>query len=145
MGIRIQTAVKFFYLRQLAAQAANNALTLREALISAQASTFTPSFKLGRLTVSNSGGGQSGSFQMAGSGNEWSQANIAGMLEEFIQQLDFTVAQGTPDSSDPGLLNTLLAQMITDINTGNSPQIGIREQMGDFSGLNFPGNSLANT
>lgn len=145
MGIHIQTVKKFFYLRQIAEGAKKTASTLREAILAAQLAVFTPSFKQGRLTVSNSGGGQSGSFQMAGSGNEWSQDNIAGMLEEFVQQLDYTVAQGTPDSSDPDLINALLNQMMQDIRTGNSPVLGITQQMGDFSGLNFPGNSLATT
>lgn len=141
MGIRIQTVVKFYYLRQLAELAKKTAQTLRETILAAQKQVFTPSFQQGRLIVSNSGSGQSGSFQMADDKNTWTQPNIAGLLEEFIQQLDYTVAQGTPDAADADLINALVSQMMTDITEGNSPQIGIREQMGDFSGLNFPANS----
>ena len=142
MAVPIQTAKKIGYLRQIAEGAKTTASTLKAALVAAQAAVWLPSFKQGRILVSQSGSGQSGSFQMAGGGNDWTQDNIFGLLEEFIQLADFTIAAGTPDGSDDALIDALFAQMVENINTGNVPQIGVRTQMGDFSGLNFPANSI---
>lgn len=142
MGVQIQTVKKIGYLRQIAEGAKLTASTLKEALLAAQKGVYSPTFQKGRIVVSQSGSGQSGSFQMAGGGNDWTQDNIFGVIEEFIQLLDYTVAAGTPDAADADLIDALFAQMVENLNTGNVPQIGVRTQMGDFSGLNFPANSI---
>ena len=142
MAVQIQAVKKCGYLRQIAEGAKKTASTLKETLLAAQAGVNSPTFSKGRLVVSQSGSGQSGSFQMAGGGNDWTQDNIFGLIEEFIQLLDWTVDQGTPDAADAATIDALLAQMIENIQTGNVPQTSIRTQMGDFSGLNFPANAI---
>jgi len=125
------------------AEAAKGATsTLKAVLLAAQKGHFSNNFLRGRIMVSQSGSGQSGSFEIGMTGKEWTQDNVFGLIEELIQLLDYTVAQGTPDAADTDILDALFAQMVENLNTGNVPQTGIREQMGDFSGLNFPSTSL---
>jgi hypothetical protein len=138
VAIQIQSVKKCAYLRQIAEGAKRGVSTLKDALLAAQGQVYQPSFQLGRIVVSTSGSGQSGSFQMVGGGNDWTQDNIFGLLEEFIQLLDLTVSQGTPDGDDPATVTALFEQMVVNIQTGNVPQTSIRTQMGDFSGLNWP-------
>lgn len=142
MGIQIQAVKKCGFLRQLAEQAKAIPSALKPVLLAAQNGHFSGNFSRGRLTVSTSGAGQSGSFEISVNGKEWTQDNIFGLIEELIQLLDYTVDQGTLDGGTIAETDALFAQMLDNINTGNVPQIGIREQMGDFSGLNFPSTSL---
>lgn len=121
-------------------QAKDGALTLGEALLAAQTGHFVNTFQRGRLVVSNSGSGQSGSFEISMPGKEWTQDNVFGLIEELIQMLEARITAGSTD--DGSTLDTLLAQLIADINAGLFPDSGISEQMGDFSGLNYPATSI---
>jgi len=142
VAVQIQAIKKCGFVRQIAQQAINSASTLKDALIAAQTGHFVNTFARGRLVVSNSGGGQSGSFEISMPGKEWTQDNVFGLIEELIQMVDARVAAGTPDSSDPDLLNEMLAALIQDINAGLFPQSGVRQQMVDVSSLNFPATAL---
>lgn len=126
----------------MAQAAVRAAATLKEQLVKAQTGHFTNTFSRGKLVVSNSGGGQSGSFEIGVQGKEWTQDNIFGLIEELIQMVDARVAGGTPDSSDPTLAAAMRDGMIADICAGLFPQSGVREQLGDFSGLNFPATAI---
>lgn len=141
MGVQIPAENKCGYLRKVAKVAKANAWTLKESLEAAADGIYSPTFLKGRIVISQSGSGQSGSFQIGDLGG-WSQQTVAALNEFLIQLLDCTVEQGTPDNSDPDLIDALFAAMVWNLKTGNVPQIGIREQMGDFSGLNFPATSV---
>ncbi len=137
MAVQIQAIKKCGYLRQIAQGAIDNTLTLREALVAAQKSVWLPSFQTGRILVSQSGSGQSGSFQMAGSGNEWTQDNIFGMLEEFLMLLDWSDVIVLPDVATPESTEALRAAMAIDIMAGNIPQ-AIRQVGIDVTLIGFP-------
>lgn len=143
MAVAIQSIKKCGFLRQMAQQAiAANTVTLKEMLTAAQGGHFVNTFQRGRLVVSQQGGGQSGSFEIGVQGKEWTQDNIFGLLEELIQMVDARVEAGSVDEPGKEAIETLLAELIQDINAGNFPQSGVNQQMGDFSGLNFPATSI---
>jgi hypothetical protein len=132
--VYIQAVKKRGFLRQIAEGAKRSAATLRESLLAAQGAVFTANFQKGRLLVSTSGSGQSGSFEIGVPGKEFTQDNVFGMIEEFIELLDCVVAQGLAvDSAEPGDIDTLFTAMTDD----DSLQ-GIREQLGDYTSLNVP-------
>jgi hypothetical protein len=140
--VRIQSIKKCGFLRQMVQVAINGASTLAETLLAAQSGHFTNTFSRGKLVISNSGGGQSGSVEISLPDKEWTQDNVFGLIEELIQMVEARVAAGTPDGSDETTLAELRTALIADINAGLFPQSGVRSQMGDFSGLNFPATSL---
>ncbi len=142
MGVQIATVKKFFFLRQVAEGAKRTTSTLKEALIAAQAAVAVSTIMRGRLVVSQSGSGQSGSFEIGVAGKEWTQDNIAGLTEELIWVLDRTVEEGTPDSGTPDTTDALFAAMCENINAGNVPQFGVTQVMGDWTGLNFPATTM---
>ena len=135
MGVPIASVKKMGFLRQMAEQAKRSVSTIRETLISAQTGHFVSTFQRSRLVVSQSGSGQSGSFEITTTGREWTQDNVFGLIEELIQLLDFTVTVALPDDATEAATNALLSAMIDNISSGNVPAIGSREQMGDFSNL----------
>lgn len=135
--VRILATKKCFYLRQITEGAKTTSSTVRAALLAAQAAVFLPSFKNGRIVVSNSGGGQSGSFQMAGAGNEWTQDNIAGMLEEFLQMLEAADPVLLPDDADPTHTEAIRDNLAQNIMAGNVPE-GVTHMGGDFTLIGFP-------
>jgi hypothetical protein len=143
VAVQIQSIKKCGFLRQIAEGAKLAASTLKEALLAAQKGHFVSTFARGRLVVSQSGSGQSGSFEVSMNGKEWTQDNVFGLIEELIQMLDACVARGVPDAADPDIINTLFEALKDDINSGFYPQSGVTEQMGDFSGLNFHGTAVA--
>jgi hypothetical protein len=141
VAVAIQSIKKCGFLRQMVQQAKTSASTLAETLLAAATGHFVPTFARGRLVVSQSGSGQSGSFEIGMTGKEWTQDNIFALIEELQQMLAARVADtdaGTPDSSDPTLLDALQAGLIADINAGLFPQSGVTRQMIDVSGLNWP-------
>jgi hypothetical protein len=142
VAVQIQSIKKCGFLRQMVQQAKSSAATLSEILLAAQAGHFVNTFQRGRLVVSQQGGGQSGSFEIGLPGREWTQDNVFGLVEELIQMVEARVAIGTVDGSDPDTLKTLLDALISDINNGLFPQSGVTEQIGDFSGLNYPATNL---
>lgn len=127
------------FLRQIAEGAKRSAATLKEALLAAQTGKFTANFQQGRLLVSTSGSGQSGSFEIGVQGKEWTQDNIFALTEQLLEILEFTVAQEIAiDGPDPGTIDALFAAMCA-----NESLQGITEQLGDFSGLNWPASAPA--
>jgi len=113
--VYIQAVKKRGFLRQIAEGAKRSSLTLKESLLAAQAAVFTANFQKGRLLVSTSGSGQSGSFEIGVAGKEFTQDNVFGMLEEFLQVCDDTVNAGlAADTAIPADTDTLFAQMVAD-------------------------------
>ena len=92
VAVRIQSIKKCGFLRQMAQAAVNSASTLYETLLKAQTVHFTNSFSRGKLTVSNSGGGQSGSFEISMPGKEWTQDNVFALIEELILMVQIRIA-----------------------------------------------------
>lgn len=132
--VYIQAILKQGFLRQIAEGAKRNASTVRESLLAAQAAVFSPNFQKGRLLVSTSGSGQSGSFEIGVMGKAWTQENVFGLTEELIHVLDDTLAGGLAvDTAAPADTDALFAAMIED-----DRLVGVREQLGDYTGLNVP-------
>lgn len=128
-GIRIQSVKKRGFLRQIVEGARSASLTLKAALLNAQSSVFSPTFKTGRIVISQSGAGQSGSFLMPGDTVEWSQDNVFGLIEELLELHDTVVAGGTSADDLDALFNAMCA---------DDSMIGVRSSMGDFTTLRFP-------
>ena len=137
MGIQIQAIKKCGYLRQLAEGAKLTTATLKETLLAAQKSVNSPTFVKGRIVVSQSGSGQSGSFQMGGTGNDWTQDNIHGLIEELLQMLEITDPVALPDDAVPAHTENLRANLAYNIMQGNVPQ-GVTAVQGDFTLLYLP-------
>jgi hypothetical protein len=131
--IEIQSIKKRGYLRQLCLGAKATSSTLFDTLVAAQSAVWQSSFKVGRIIISQSGSGQSGSFQMNGGGNDWTQDNIFGMVEEFLQLLATIDATVYPDDGSNASTDALFAQMCADDSLA-----GITSQLGDWTGLNIP-------
>lgn len=69
------------------------------ALLAYQNSALTGSFKQGRVTVGTSGNGQSVSFQIAGLGAEYSQADAVGLSERLLEVYE-DMQTNTPQADD---------------------------------------------
>lgn len=129
--IRIQSEIKRAYLRQIAEGAKSSSTSLRTALIAVQASIINDTFKKGRVVVSTSGNGQSVSFALGNGG--FTQDVVAGLTEEFIEVLDDTVAGNlATNGTTPATIDTLFTAMCDDDRLR-----GVRQQLGDFTGLRF--------
>ncbi len=131
--IEIQSVKKRGYLDDIVQGAITNSSTVIESLRAAKKAVYLPSFKNGRIVVSQSGSGQSGSFQMSGSGNDWTQDNIAGMIMEFIELYQTLDPVAYPDLAMPASSNAIYAAMCADDSLG-----GITQQQGDWTTLNVP-------
>ncbi len=138
MEIQIQAVKKCGYLRQIAEGAKNTASTFKDASLAAQAQVNSPTFSKGRIVVSQSGSGQSGSFQISGSGNDWTQDNIFGLLEEFLTMLELADPVLYPDDGQPASTDALRALIAGNIQLGNIPQFGVSNAGGDFTLLYIP-------
>ena len=137
-GVRIATVKKLGLLRQIAEGAKGAASALKDALLAAQAAIINaPTFRSGRIVVSQSGSGQSGSFQIGFVGAEWTPENVAGLTEELLQLVEqCTVRDGMTDDGNPENTEVLRLAIVGFYNSGDVPEYGIRSQMGDFSMLN---------
>ncbi len=125
------------FLRQIAERAKSSAQTLREALLATQRGRFTVNMEGGRLLVSTSGSGQSGSFEIGVQGKEWTQDNVFGLIEQLIEVLDDTVTDEIAiDGPDLATIDALFAAMCLDDRLRR-----ISQQQGDFTSLNFPANA----
>jgi hypothetical protein len=132
--VYIQAVKKRGFLRQIAEGAKRNAATLKESLIAAQAQVFSANFQRGRLLVSTSGSGQSGSFEIGVQGKEFTQDNVFALFEELIEVLDAVVSAGLAvDSAAPADTDALFAVMCQD-----DRLVGITSQMTDVTSLNVP-------
>jgi hypothetical protein len=101
-GSSIRAEIRRGYLRQIAAGAKSTASTLGEALLAVQGQIFTSNFQRGRLLVSTSGSGQSGSFEISMQGREFTQSNVFAMIEEFLEILSDTLINGLAVDSGVG-------------------------------------------
>jgi len=132
--VYIQAVTKRGFLRQVAEGAKRSASTLRESLIAAQAQVYTANFQKGRLLVSTSGSGQSGSFEIGIQGKDFTQVNVFSMFEELIEILDSVIAQGlSADTSIPADTDALFTVMCQD-----DRLVGVTSEMGDYTSLNVP-------
>jgi hypothetical protein len=132
--VYIQAVKKRGFLRQIAEGAKRSTSTLKEALVSGQANCFSANFQKGRLLVSTSGSGQSGSFEIAVQGKEFTQDNVFALFEELIEVLDATVAAGLAVDSGVSIdTDTLFTAMCQD-----DRLVGVRTEMGDYTSLNVP-------
>jgi len=137
VAVRIQAALKCGFLRQIAEQAKAQTLTLREALTAAQSGHFVQTFQRGRLVVSTSGSGQSGSFEIGMPGNQWSQSNVFGLVEELLQMVELADPTLYPDDADPAHTDALRALIAENVMMGNVPT-GVTSIGGDFTLLYIP-------
>lgn len=132
--VYIQAVKKRGFLRQIAEGAKSAGSTLREALIGSQAQVFSANFQRGRLLVSTSGSGQSGSFEIGVQGKEFTQDNVFALIEEQIEILDEIVAAGLAvDSADKADIDALVNVMFQD-----DRLVGVRSEMTDVTSLNVP-------
>jgi len=132
--VYIQAVKKRGFLRQIAEGAKNAGATLRESLIAAQAQVFTANFQRGRLLVSTSGSGQSGSFEIGVTGKEFTQDNVFALFEELIEIADELVEAGLGvNSADPADIDSLVKAMFQD-----DRLVGVRSEMSDVTSLNVP-------
>ena len=139
--IRIQAVKKRAFLNQVAQGAIASASTLCEALNQAQCQVYGQNFRQGKIVISQSGSGQSGSYQMSISGAEWTPDAIFGLTQELIELIPVTIAnalQSTPpvtlvDDGQKASTVALVAAMNQD-----DIMLGVTQQMGDFTSLRFP-------
>lgn len=133
--VYIQAIKKRGFLRQLAERAKKkDGLSLRDVLLNAQGGQFTPTFQGGRLLVSTSGAGQSGSFEISVQGKEWTPDNVFALIEELIEILDLVVSQGlATDTADESSINALFVEMCAadELTT-------VRSSRSDFTCINWP-------
>lgn len=129
--VPIPGALKRAFLRQIAEGAKATAATLRESLIAAQSAVMGASFRQGKILVSTSGSGQSGSFEISVTGKSWTPENVAALTEQLISVLDDCVSAGVAtDAADEASINTLVRQMGFDDRLR-----GLRAQHGDFTSI----------
>lgn len=74
---------------------------------------------------------------MSGSGNTWTQDNIFGLLEEFLQMCEAADPVMLPDTGDPANTENLRLNIAANIMAGNVPE-GVRATQGDFTLLYIP-------
>lgn len=131
--VQIQAIKKCGFLRQIVEGAKRTAQTLRVCLVSAQGNIFSPNFQRGRILVSTSGSGQSGSFEIGVVGKEFTQDNVFGMTEEFLQLLDRLIADGATDDGQATNTDALFAAMIA-----SDGMQGVSQMGSDYTGIGWP-------
>ena len=134
VGVPIMSVKRRGFLRQMAEKAKQSTSTLKETLVAAQSGHFVSTFQRGRLVVSQSGSGQSGSFEMTFSGKEWTQDNVFGLVEELIELLEFTLSgQSMTDDGTTAATDALMTAMMQDQSMQSSSV-----QYGDFTLIGVP-------
>ena len=138
--IQIQSVLKRAFLRQLVLGSIQTGVSLLVTFQNAQGAVNSPTFQKGRIVVHQSGSGQSGSFQTGFAGAQWTQENVFGLIEEFIDLyfylINFNQTNGTPLPADNGQEANSMA--IFEAMRQDDSLAGITEQMGDWTGLNVP-------
>ena len=129
VGNRISALKARAFLRQIAEGAKASSLPLKQALINAQSSVNSPTFQKGRIVVSQSGSGQSGSFAFSPTGSEWTQDNIFALTEELLWLHDAAVTNGASADDADALFTAMCA---------DSSLQGVRSTYGDFTALRYP-------
>ncbi len=137
MGIQIQAAVKCFYLRQIAEGAKSTTSTLKDAVVALQSLVCSPSFKTGKVVISQSGSGQSGSYLMPSGDNNWTPANVGGLCEELLQMIEAADPVTLPDDATPSNTEALRSNIAANIMAGNVPD-AVRSVGGDFTLIGIP-------
>jgi hypothetical protein len=127
--VYLQSEIKRGFLRQIVEGSKKAGCTLRNSLLAFQAAIYTPNFQRGRILISTSGSGQSGSFEIGVSGKQFTQENVFALSEEFLATLDAIIADGAVDGTTAEALDALFTTM-------SDSMRGVRSQMGDFSCLN---------
>ena len=136
--VRIQSVKKRAFLNQVVQGAISTASTLTATLTAVQTQCYSPTFQKGRVVVSQSGSGQSGSFMVMSpsSGGEWTPDNIFGLTQELIELIAFCISDGSFGGTDDGQ-NTSTLTLQAAMCAEDSLQ-GVTEQHGDFTSLRFP-------
>lgn len=127
--VYLQSEIKRGFLRQIVEGSKKAGCTLRNSLLAFQAAIATDSFKLGKILISTSGSGQSGSFEIGVVGKQFTPENVFALSEEFLATLDAIIADGAVDGTTAEALDVLFTTM-------SGQMRGVRSQMGDFSCLN---------
>jgi hypothetical protein len=149
--IRIQAEKKCSFLQWLA-DITTPGGSLESSMKAAALAVFSPSFQKGRIVVSQSGSGQSGSFQVGDGSDGWSQDNIAAlcwalryMLRAAVGTKSVDTGDVYVDDGDPGHTESLRQLLEYNILQGNMPE-GVRSTLGDFTLINIPamGTGVAN-
>lgn len=130
MGVRIESIKRRGFLRQICQSAKKSSSGVIETLVAAQSGHFTNTFSRGRLVISQSGSGQSGSFQVEMPGAEWTPSNVFGLIEELIELAE---SLAITDDGEAGSTDALFAAMVADGSMQSS-----RVQHGDFTLLGVP-------
>lgn len=107
----IQASIRRGFLRSLYNQAVANAASLQEALQGFQDGCFT-AVRTGRLIVNSSGTGHSSSFEIPGIVRGFTQDQVFGLSEDFLQIYTDTVAAlsaASADGSDASVFAAMLA------------------------------------
>ena len=137
MAIQIQAVKKVAYFEDIADDALASASTLQEAISARRRQVFSQTLKAGKLVISQSGSGQSGSYQMSGNDNVWTPDNILGMVQEFLIMVRAADPVLYPDDADPANTRNLRDYISANIMAGNVPD-GVRQTQGDFTLLYLP-------
>lgn len=137
MGIQIQAVTKCFFLRQIAEGAKTTTSNLADATVALQSLVCSPSFKTGKVVISQSGSGQSGSYLMPSGDNAWTPANIGGLCEELLMMIEAADPVLLPDDADPANTEALRKNIAANIMAGNVPD-AVRSTGGDFTLLFLP-------
>ena len=138
--IQVQSVLKRAFLDDIVQAAIKSSTPLLQSFRNAKQSVNSPTFSKGRIVIHQSGSGQSGAYQAGFSGAQWTQENVYGMLQEYIDLYYAVISQneqvGTPLPTDDGNeanTNAIFAAMRVD----DSLQ-GVTSQSGDWTGLNVP-------
>jgi hypothetical protein len=137
VGIQIQAIKKVAYLEDIAEDAINSVSTLQEAIATRRKTVFSQTLKTGKVVVSQSGSGQSGSYQMSGNGNDWTPDNILGLVQELLLMVRAADPVLLPDDADPAHTRALRDAIAANIMAGNVPD-AVRATQGDFTLLFVP-------
>jgi len=135
----LQSEIKRGFLRQIAAGAKATASLLGDALLGFQSAIYTPNFQRGKLLISTSGSGQSGSFEIGVAGKQFTQETIFGLSELLLQIHSETVSASVPDDGTPEATDALRDAMLQDVRLQS-----VRTAGGDFTLIGLPGQGTVN-
>jgi hypothetical protein len=137
VGVQIQAIKKVAYLEDIADDAIASSSTFQEAITARRKQVFSSTLKSGKVVLSQSGSGQSGSYQMGGADNVWTPDNILGMVQEFLLMVRAADPVLLPDDADPAHTRALRDAVAANIMAGNVPD-AVRAKQGDFTLLFVP-------
>jgi hypothetical protein len=97
--VYVQAIKKKAILRQIVAGAAPSGIPVVDALMGFQTSIASSNLLKGRILISTSGSGQSGSFEIGLPGKEFTQDNIFALSEQLIEIYEFALASSSANGS----------------------------------------------